>query len=264
MGNEKDRHSEDVETKGLLHGKYALVTGGANGIGRAIVEDLVREGAKVSFFDIDEEGIRALEQEFDPQIVKGYKVDITKREDLKRIFQTQDLENLDILVNCAGGGSPYSFENPNEEKWNQVMDRNFNGARFVTEYALPKMLKNPKGSIIFITSVHTAQAFSDQAPYDASKHALIGLMRVLAIDYGSRGIRVNAIAPGSIYHSGGTGLLPEDEAKKLGEKVPLRRLGEPEDIATIVSFIASEKANYITGAEIRVDGGLSVKNSLLS
>jgi NAD(P)-dependent dehydrogenase (short-subunit alcohol dehydrogenase family) len=260
---EKEKHiSEKTEVDNLLHGKHALVTGGANGIGRAIVRDFIKEGAKVSFFDIDGKGIKTLEQEFDPQTVKGYKVDITKKEDLNKIFQMPALQSLDILVNCAGGDTSYSFEKPDEKIWNQVMDRNFNGARFVTELSLPLLTKS-KGSIVFITSVHTSQAFSNQAPYDASKHALVGLMRVLAIDYGSKGIRVNAVAPGSIYHAGNTGLISVEEAKKMGEKVPLKRLGEPEDVAKVVSFLASDRASYVTGAEIRVDGGLAVKNSLL-
>lgn len=247
--------------EGILFGRNALVTGGANGIGRAIVRDFVKEGANVLFFDIDEEGIRRLESEFSGE-VKGYKVDVSKRQELEEIFQPGDFDDIDILVNCAGGGDNYSFENPNEEKWNQIMDKNFNSARYITELSMPMMLKKGKGSIVFITSVHTAQAFSNEAPYDSSKHALIGMMRVLALDYGKKGIRVNAIAPGSIYHAGRTGLMSESEARKFGKKIPMGRLGDPEDIANVVSFVSSDKASYISGTEIRVDGGLSIKNSL--
>jgi NAD(P)-dependent dehydrogenase (short-subunit alcohol dehydrogenase family) len=244
--------------EGLLEGKHALVTGGANGIGRAIVKDLVEEGAKVSFFDIDIKGTEALYRELEHKPVRGYVVDATNLDDIKQNIKHLGFGKIDILVNNCGRGSSFSLENPDESIWQKVFDTNFTSARYMTEAVLPSMVERGSGVIIYITSVHTAQGFPNEAAYDSSKHALVGLMRTVAVDFGEKGIRVNAVAPGAIYHAGRTALMKEQEVAEKSKLIPLKRLGEPEDIASVVSFLSSDKASYIHGAEIRVDGGLSV------
>ena len=144
------------------------------------------------------------------------------------------------------------------------MEVNLTGTRQITEVIIADMLRHGRGgSLIFITSVHTALAFPGGAAYDASKHALVGLMRVLALEYGPKGIRANALAPGLIYPTNiTTAELSCTEAERLGQRVPLGRCGHPKEIATVCAFLASDAASYINGAEIRVDGGLSIKIAL--
>lgn len=247
-----------------LENKNALVTGGARGIGRSTVRELAKHGATVYFLDIDEKSISELEDEANlTHRVHGFRVDISDQNQVNEIFHSKKLDNINILVNNAGVDLDYSLEHPSDS-WNKVFAVNVEGTRYITEQVIQQMRSdNRPGSIVFITSVHTAQAFKGASAYDASKHTLVGLMRVLALELGHHGIRVNAIAPGAIHHAGRTAALTEPEAVELGRRVPLQRLGEPEDIAKVVAFLVSDYASYVHGAEIRVDGGLSIKNSLL-
>lgn len=237
---------------------HVLVTGGANGIGRKIVEAFLQEKVKVSFFDIATPDTSLSQKKG----LKGYSVDISNIQEVKKALQNKDLLDIDVLVNNAGMDMDFLVENPDDNIWQKIINTNLNGARYVTEIIAKRMKqKRICGSIIFITSVHTAQAFPGAAAYDASKHALVGLMRVLALEFGPYGIRSNAIAPGSIW-AGRTAGISLKEKKKFGEKIPLGRIGMPEEIAQAVLFLASDKASYINGAEIRVDGGLSIKSAL--
>jgi len=246
---------------GILDNKHALVTGGANGIGRAIVGEFFKEGAKVSFFDIDVSGISSLETEL--RNIKGYQVDISKKQNVIDVLQAEELKQVDILVNNAGIDLDFSFEDPKDSSWQRIIDTNLNGARYLTEIVVERMKRDGiHGSIIFITSVHTAQAFPGGGAYDTSKHALVGLMRVLALEFGRYSIRSNAIAPGAILAGRTTEASPQ-QMKEFGKRIPLGRIGRPEEIAQVAAFLASDKASYINGAEIRVDGGLSIKNPLL-
>lgn len=243
-------------------GKVVLITGGANGIGRAIVRKFYEKGAKVFFFDIDAKGIADLEK-LGGKMIKGYRLDISNKEDVVHILNKKDLSIIDVLVNNAGVDIDFDFKNPDEAIWEKVFRTNLYGARYITEIVANRMKKEKiKGSVIFITSVHTAQAFPGSGAYDSSKHALVGLMRVIALEFGKNGIRTNAIAPGSIADAGRTAQISRKEVEKNSKKIPMRRLGTSEEVANVAVFLASDAASYINGAEIRVDGGLSIKNSL--
>lgn len=248
----------------LLRGKRAIVTGGASGIGRAIAAAFLAEGATVVVFDRDQAGLDRLGQQF-PDGLIGKMVDVSSEADVAEAFASATYSPIDVLVNNAGIDQPFRIEQPDYRTWQSVLETNVNGSLYVAAHAIREMLRRGAGgSIIFITSVHTAQAFPGGAAYDASKHALVGLMRVLAIEHGTRGIRVNAVAPGAIYPTGITEPLGPDRARELGQRIPLGRCGTPEEVAKVCVFLASGLASYITGAEIRVDGGLGVMSPLMA
>lgn len=227
-----------------LAGKNVLVTGGANGIGRAVVNKFLEEGCTVWVIDKDEVKLALLRE---TEKVIPIILDITDEEKVKSLISSLP---LDILVNNAAITEGDNYK--------AVMDVNCNGTRYVTEAVLPGMKTRGVGNIIFITSVHTAMAFIGDASYDGSKHWAVGYMRARAVELAGTGIRVNAVAPGAIQNAGpNTDVLAIEEGSK---KIPMKRFGNPEEIASVVTFVASDEASYITGTEIRVDGGLSVQS----
>lgn len=260
----------DLFYKGtLLKGKHCFVTGGANGIGRAIVgEFLAERAAIITVFDRDEAGLSQLEKSFQNSLagarIRLYRVDISDRGAVRAAVKS--IDSVDVLVNNAGIDLPFTFspEHPYDgETWERVLQTNLMGTFNVTQAVLTKMIEEGDGgSIVFITSVHTALAWQGGAAYDASKHGLVGYMRSLALELAPYGIRVNAVAPGHIYPTNISLRRSEEENIAAGKRVPLGRHGTPEEIARVVAFLASDSASYVTGAEWRVDGGLSIKNAL--
>jgi len=248
----------------LLEGKHALVTGGASGIGQAIAFAMLEQGADVAVFDRDisplfdykpaDEHCWLLRQvDLSDQYSVGHGV-----AEMVGTFGCPD-----VLVNNAGIDQVYAWDDKDDAVWNNVMETNLHGTMRLTQGIVKRLLQNKmQGSIVFVTSVHTALAFPGGAAYDASKHALVGLMRNLALELGPHGIRANAVAPGFIFPTGITGKLSEEEVQSFAARIPSRRPGTPEDVAELVAFLASDKASYINGAEIRVDGGLSIQNHL--
>ena len=230
-----------------LKGKKVLVTGGAKGIGRAIVERFAEEGSKVWVADDDEATLRLL---VGANQITSIRLDISNRGDVGLLHGL----DVDILVNNASITAGDDHE--------RITAVNCNGTRYVTETVLPGMKKRGSGNVIFITSVHTAVAFQGDAAYDASKHWMVGYMRARALELAPFGIRVNAVAPGAIQQAGTNTDVDPSVLTSLGKKIPLQRFGYPKEIANVVAFLASDEASYITGAEIRVDGGLSIKNCL--
>ena len=249
-----------AEEKGNFSGKRVLVTGGANGIGEAVAKAFLRRKATVTIADKNMPAISML-RDIGTGAVFHWPIDISWKEGV--IMGLEGRPPFDVLVNNAGIEIPYSFEKPDDAAWNAVMATNVNGARYVSEIVAQRMIEEKKrGSIVFVTSVHTALAFANCEVYDASKGALRSYMRVLALELAPYGIRVNAVAPGMIWPTNIGGGSSEERIKKLAKHVPLQREGKPEEIAEVVAFLASDAASYITGAEIRVDGGLSIQNAL--
>lgn len=248
----------------LLEGRVAIITGGASGIGKATTEVFLREGASVAVFD----NCRTiLEQSNNPERFYRYLVDVRQQGEISRgleDFERKIGKNADILVNNAGINPEQSIEDITDDTWKEVLDINLTGARNTTQIIGGRMKKlGILGSIVFVTSIHTEQAFINNASYDASKHAVLGLMRVAAVEWAKFGIRCNAVAPGAIYPTGITKRFDEKQRARISKKIPIGRWGTPQEIAEVIAFVSSDRSSYLVGAEVRVDGGLSSVSPLM-
>lgn len=245
----------------LLENKIAVITGGASGIGKATSEIFLREGAQVAVFDYS----TGLLDQYEDRVNK-YLVDVRDRESISKALQ--DIEGrmgkVGILVNNAGINPEEAVESISDKVWKEVLDINLTGARNATQAIGGRMKElGIAGSIVFVTSIHTSQAFAGNASYDASKHGLVGFMRVAAVEWAQYGIRCNAVAPGAIYPTGITKGVDEEQRIKTSKNIPIGRWGTPEEIAEVIAFVSSDRASYMTGTEIKVDGGLSSISPLI-
>ncbi|MCR4426962.1 MAG: 3-oxoacyl-[acyl-carrier-protein] reductase [Firmicutes bacterium] len=245
-----------------LTGKTAIVTGGARGIGRAIALRLGREGASVAvnYFSSSEESASALAKEIEASggcamVVPG---DVTSESDVRSLFDKvmSAWGRVDILVNNAGITRDGLAVRMSSEDFTRVLDVNLLGTFHCSRQAAQIMLRQRGGRIINISSVVGITGNPGQANYAASKAGIIGLTKSLALELASRGITVNAVAPGFIVTDMTSAL---DSAVREGylARIPMRKLGEPDDVAGVVSFLASDDSAYITGQVIQVDGGLA-------
>jgi len=237
-----------------LDGKVALVTGASLGIGRAIAEKLVLEGATVISIDMSE-------LPYENEKIHGFVANVTDREGLKAIFEQIMMEfpKIDILVNNAGVTRDALTIKMTEEQWDLVIDVNLKGLFNVTQLVVPLMLEQGKGSIVNISSVVGEAGNVGQANYAATKAGVIGLTKTWAKEFARKGdkIRVNSVAPGYI-NTDMMKTVPEHVLDKVRGKISLGRLGEPEEIADAVLFLASEESSYITGHNLSVNGGMSL------
>lgn len=253
---------------GRLDGKITIVTGGAHGIGRAIVERCAREGATVSFFDVDEAGaaeaIAALQAS--GLTARFLKTDITREPDVRAsVSAVRDCDGeVEVLVNNAGTNAYFDATEMTESEWDAVFAVDLKGAWLCAKHVLPGMKALARGSIVNIASIHATLTIAGMFPYAAAKTALIGLTRSLALDYGPLGIRVNAVLPGWTR----TRLVdewfarqPDPAAAEAGvvRVHPMRRIVMPQEVANLVAFVASDEASAITGASLAVDCGLGVQ-----
>lgn len=244
-----------------FEGKTALITGAARGIGKTIAEKLASQGAKVAISDIL---IDMATQTVDELKNKGYqalaiKADVVKLGEVNEMIEkvVSEFGSLDIVVNNAGITRDALLLRMKEEDWDLVININLKGTFLVTQAAAKKMIKQRSGRIINISSAVGRMGNPGQANYVASKAGVIGLTRTAARELGARGITVNAIAPGFIT-TDMTKDLPQAVMDNLLAMTPLRKLGSPDDIASAVSFLASDEAGYITGQVIGVDGGMTM------
>ena len=252
---------------GRLENKVAFITGAGRGIGQAIAEKMASEGASVALAEIDFVSAQSVAEQL---LKQGYqalpiRTDITQEADVQAAV-TQVLERferVDILVNNAGKNFYYDATTMSESEWNNAMDVDVKGAWLCCKHILPSMIAAKAGSIVNIASVHARITAPGHFPYAAAKSALVGLTRNLALDYAPYNIRVNAICPGWVR----TGLVQDwfdrrPDPKAAEERVlnfqPLKRLGTPAEIANFVAFVASDEASFITGAELVIDGGMSI------
>lgn len=240
--------------------KIAIVTGAAQGIGKAIALNLAKEGAKICLWDINlEEAEKTNEEIHQLSNVETLvsKVDITNysevEENVKKVLDK--FFRIDILVNNAGIARDNLILRMSEEEWNQVLDVNLKGVFNCIKVASRTMIKQHYGKIVNIASVVGLIGNIGQANYAASKGGVIALTKTCAREFASRGINVNAIAPGFIK-TVMTEKLDEKIKQNLLNQIPLGRLGEPEEVAKLVLFLVSEEANYITGQVISIDGGM--------
>lgn len=241
--------------------KIVLVTGAARGIGKGIAQKFAHNGATTILSDVNEEGLAETTQELkdiNPQ-TDSIVFDVSEKEATQQAIKTiiQDYKRIDILVNNAGIARDALIMRAKKKDWDKVLSVNltgvFNTCKAVSRY----MLKNQSGKIINISSVIGMIGNKGQATYSASKAGIIGLTKSLAKELGSRGITVNAVAPGFI-ETEMTDALGESAQEKFLEGVLIKRKGQPEDVANVVAFLASESADYITGEVIKVDGGLAI------
>ena len=245
-----------------LQGKVAVVTGGSRGIGRAICLELARQGAKVVFSYAGntaaaEETLAALrELGAEAKAVQG---SVTDAGAVKALVDTavKELGALDILVNNAGITRDGLAMAMKEEDFDAVLDTNLKGAFLCAKAAMRPMMKNRWGRIINLSSVVALRGNPGQANYCASKAALIGMTKSLAKELGSRGITVNAVAPGFI-ETDMTAAMSESARSAMLGTIPAGRPGTPEDVAQAVAILASDAAAYITGQVLRVDGGMAM------
>ncbi|TET54375.1 MAG: 3-oxoacyl-[acyl-carrier-protein] reductase [Anaerolineales bacterium] len=245
-----------------LADKVALVTGGAQGIGRAIAETLAQCGAGVIVADLQEEKAKGTAKEIasaSSRKALGLKVDVSSRESVKAMVEQALAEfgRIDILVNNAGITRDNLIMRMSEADWDLVLDVNLKGAFNCSQALVRPMMRQRYGRIVNVTSVSGMVGQAGQTNYSSSKAGLIGLTKALAKEVGSRNITVNAVAPGFI-ETDLTADLPE-EVKEMAKKItPAGVFGLPQDIANAVVFLASDEASYITGAVLRVDGGLAM------
>lgn len=239
-----------------LAGKVALVTGGTRGIGLAIARSLAGAGAKVAVCARDGAKAQATAQEL-PGGARGYACDVGIATEVEQTVAAveQDVGPIDVLVNNAGITRDNLLFRISEDDWDDVLATNLKGAFLMTKHAARGMIKRRWGRIINITSVVGMMGNKGQSNYAASKAGLIGFTRAVARELASRNVLVNAVAPGFI-ETELTAKLTPDQKKGLQDAIPLERLGQSEDVAGAVLFLASEFASYITGQVLVVDGGM--------
>jgi 3alpha(or 20beta)-hydroxysteroid dehydrogenase len=243
---------------GELAGKVALVTGAARGLGAAIVEVFHREGARVVISDVlTAEGLQLAQRLGDQTRFIAH--DVAKEPDWLRAvdFTLAQFGALDILVNNAGLPGVYPFEATGPELWHKLVSVMQSGPYLGARTVIPKMLAAGGGSIVNIASTNALGGMAQTAAYTAAKHGVLGLSRSLALEYASRGIRINTVCPGAMR----TPMLRDsfgDQMEAFAGHIPLGRLSDPHEVAEVVSFVASARASYCIGATFVADGGLTV------
>jgi len=243
----------------ILKDRVALVTGGGQGIGRAIALSLAEAGAKVGVSDIQEERAQIVAKEISQmnQEAIALKTNVAEGSEVQRSVKEihQTWGRIDILINNAGVTRDNLLLRMKEEDWDLVLAVNLKGTFLCTKEALSFMSKQRYGRIVNIASIVGVSGNAGQGNYSASKAAVIGFTKTTAREYAARGITANAVAPGFI-DTLMTQVLAEEAKQKLLQQIPLGRLGTPDEIARVVRFLVSEDASYITGQVIHVNGGM--------
>ncbi len=240
-------------------GRIGVVTGASRGIGRAIADTLAKSGADLALASRSEEGVQQAASEIQSLGVKAraYSCDVSSYDDAAALAQrvVDDLGTPDFLVNNAGIVIDKLLLRMTPDDWGKVISTNLTGVYNVTKAFSPHFLKARRGRIVNISSVIGQVGNAGQASYAASKAGIIGLTKSLAKEFASRGITVNAVAPGYIM-TAMTSDLGEDTQAKMLEMIPLGRFGKVEDVANVVIFLLSGMADYMTGQVINCDGGM--------
>ena len=246
---------------GSLNNKIAVITGGSNGIGKATALKFLSEGAKVIIWDIVKEKGEELEKELKEKGHDIYfmEVNTSNPEAVEKATQeTLKIHNrIDVLINNAGITRDATLLKMTQDQWQQVIDVNLTGVYNCTKSIAPSMVENGSGVILNASSVVGLYGNFGQTNYAATKAGVIAMTKTWARELGRKGIRVNAIAPGFIL-TDMVKLMPEEVLATMAKKVPLQELGQPEDIANVYAFLASDLARYISGATISVDGGITI------
>ena len=241
-----------------LAGKTALITGAAQGIGKAIALRFAAQGADLALCDLNLDGLRqvAAQAESLGSSTLAQQVDVARREQVQILVDAAiaRFAAIDILVNNAGIFFNAPFEQTTDEQYQRITDVNIRGVFLASQIVIRHWLESEiQGAIVNLASIGAAVAFVDSSAYCMTKGAVASLTRCIALEYGPRGIRANSMAPGIID----TPMLPsqEDNENWANNRIPLRRLGQPRDVADLALFLASDESRYITGEMIVVDGG---------
>lgn len=247
---------------GRLAGKTALITGAARGIGRAIALRFAAEGANLVLCDLNLKSLREVAAAAESSGIKT----LSRRTDVAERHQIQELVDngaaefgmIHIVVNNAGIFFNAPFEQTTDEQYDHIMAVNVKSVFLVSQIVIREWLRHGiKGTIVNLASIGAAVAFVDSAAYCTTKGAVAAMTRCIALEYGPRGIRANSMAPGIVD----TPMLPsqEDNERWANSTIPLRRLGQPKDVADVALFLASDESRYITGEMIFVDGGWMIQ-----
>lgn len=243
----------------LLEGKVALITGATRGIGKGIAEVFARQGAKVAFtYAGSVDKAKALEEELGKiTTVKSYRSDASDYDAAQQLVADviSEFGKIDILINNAGITRDNLMLRMSKDDWDTIIKVNLDSVFNMTKAVVKPMMKAKAGSIINMTSVVGVKGNAGQANYAASKAGVIGFSKSIALELGSRNIRCNAIAPGFI-ETEMTGALDEKTVQGWRDAIPLKRGGQPEDVANACVFLASEMSSYVTGQVLNVDGGM--------
>ncbi len=242
----------------IFKDRVAIVTGSAQGLGRAMVERLASDGVKVVITDVNEEKINLAVEELTSKgyDVFGAKCDVTNRDEIRALGEKviENYGKLDIIVNNAGITKDSSFKKMTDAQWDAVMTVDLKSVFLVSQELVKYLEANGYGRIINISSLAGMMGNFGQANYSAAKAGVVGLTKTLSIELGKKNITVNAIAPGFI-NTEMTKVIPEDRKKVMIAEIPVGRPGEPEEIAAVVAFLASDEAGFVSGTVINVNGG---------
>jgi len=252
-----------------LSGKVAIVTGSSSGIGKSCAVTFAKEGAKVAVVDIDSSGgqdtVDSIKRAGGEAIF--VRTNVTSVEEVKKMVEevSRHFGKINILHNNAGGWKRALHDTvteDSEKEWKQLIELNLNSVYFVSSAVIPKMIESGGGSIINTATINAFMGQRETAAYSAAKAGVYQLTKAMALDYAEHKIRVNGLAPGEIVtpqHMATINTLPDPKAatEALRLKIPLGRLGEPEDVALAALWLASDDSRYITGQVIVVDGGLT-------
>ncbi len=249
-----------------LHGKVALITGGAGGIGRVIARRFAREGAAVLIADmLDDDGeqlVRSI-READGRAVYQ-RTDVTRTDEVEAAVRRAVAEfgGLTTLVTLAGWLRVSVATQQTEEDFDKTIASHIKGTWLVCKAAMPELLRASGGAIVTMSSMQAYRAIPGRVAYEAAKAGISGMTRALALEFGPGGVRVNAICPGVIVTERSQSKHAEDTPDEHQQRIlayPLRRLGTPEDVANVALFLASDEASWVTGTDVVVDGGISIQ-----
>ena len=239
--------------------KVAFVTGGAKGIGSAIVKRFIKDGYKVAFtYNNSEDKAQTLVNELGENC-KGYKLDVTDSNAVDTVIAAVEktFGEIYVLVNNAGIAEQALFTDVTDEMWHKMLETNLSGAFYCSRAVLKYMINRKSGKIVNISSIWGEIGGSCEVHYSAAKAGLIGMTKALAKEVGLSGITVNCVSPG-VSLTDMTSHFDEDTMNELKEETPLNKIGTPEDIAGAVSFLASPDADFITGQDLAVNGGMNI------